>query len=362
MQLDEITSSAPAEEKLKVKVVQNYTSIRVIPDFKEDDIQPLQPTSEGINAVNDDDEEDIDSDEEEEETTEDKSNGGLAPNDMGLDENGEENRLSATEGSPIQDSDDDNDDDDNDDDVEAMPQQKKKVKSVSFLPLDPPAQDGDGDEKQTKKKRRRRKEKSTSVSSSAFFAPTLMKLEKIKRDAKRNQRQLDLIRAKLQKRKDAKMGKTSLSAKQHQPSHPAVSKVPPAQPDDRTGILPAGTNQTTGTQGLAPSRKVQTAGTDNLSPSGKVQTAGTKAVLPSQTLERKDVEGVLSAATMETTGAEGQGVRKGHVVPSASGKWRVSAHQGTSLQERGIQHTGTVFLCFMLGSVNPVKKHSDHRY
>ena len=87
MQLDEITSSAPAEEKLKVKVVQNYTSIRVIPDFKEDDIQPLQPTSEGINAVNDDDEEDIDSDEEEEETTEDKSNGGLAPNDMGLDEN-----------------------------------------------------------------------------------------------------------------------------------------------------------------------------------------------------------------------------------------------------------------------------------
>ena len=337
-----------------MKVIQNYTAIRVNPDFKEDDVQPLQPTPEGVSAVTDSDSEDQDSEEEDQDSEEEdqnseeeegervgkKSDCGTGPSDTGKDQNGDDS-LSVTEGNKS------GSNDDGGDDGEAVPQQKKKVKSVSFLSLEPPAQDGDGEEKHTRKRRRQQKEKSTSASASAFFAPTLMKLEQIKRDAKRNQRQLDLIRAKIQRRKDAKMGKTSLPAKGNQRSLPAGSKTSLALPQGDIELLPSGALQTTGTDDPSSSEKIPTTADSPLL-SGKVPR--TVTVLPAAMVERKDTTGPLTAGATETGGAEGEDAQKGRVVPSTSGKWTVSARKEVPVPERGLRHTGTYFVLLTLCS------------
>ena len=366
LQLDEITTPAPAQEKVKVKVIQNYTAIRVNPDFKEDDVQPLQPAPEGVSAVIDSDsedqeseeedqdsekkdqdqdseEEDQDSEEEEGERVGKKSDCSTGPSNTGKDQNGDDS-LSVTEGNKS------GSNDDGGDDAEAVPPQKKKVKSVSFLSLEPPAQDGDGEEKHTRKRRRQQKEKSTSASASAFFAPTLMKLEQIKRDAKRNQRQLDLIKAKIQRRKDAKMGKTSLPAKGNQRSLPAGSKTSPALPQGDIELLLSGALQTTGTDDPSSSEKILTPGADSPLLSGKALRTVTEAVLPAARVERKDTAGPLAAAATETGGAEGEGAQNGRVVPSTSGKWTVSARKEAPVPERGLRHTGTHFVLLTLCS------------
>ena len=331
-----------------MKVIQNYTAIRVNPDFKEDDVQPLQPTPEGVSAVTDSDSEDQDSEEDDRNSEEEegervgkKRDCGTGPSDTGKDQNGDDS-LSVTEGNKS------GSNDDGGDDGEAVPQQKKKVKSVSFLSLEPPAQDGDGEEKHTRKRRRQQKEKSTSASASAFFAPTLMKLEQIKRDAKRNQRQLDLIRAKIQRRKEAKMGKTSLPAKGNQRSLPAGSKTSPALPQGDIELLPSGALQATGTDDPSSSEKISTTGADSPLLSGKVPR--TVTVLPAARVERKDTAGPLTAGATETGGAEGEDAQKGRVVPSASGKWTVSARREVPVPERGLRHTGTCFVLLTLCS------------
>ena len=201
-QLEEVLGAAKTEESGATTkppaVVQDYSAIRVDPNFDAEDVQALEPTPAGADVLGNDQESDSDDSSEDEEDTHSQSNGAAdeAAVNSGAAEMAEEDGETSS-------SDDDSEAGAaEDDESESAPPPKKQKKSVSFLGLDPTA---DSSKKPKKRTRRGGQRNNPELASHAFLAPTRLKLEQIQQQGRWLQRKLDLIRAKQQKRKEKKL-------------------------------------------------------------------------------------------------------------------------------------------------------------